>query len=259
MLYITSYILSLSFYLLSALLSKKYEGKIRTPLFIIAFFGHLSLIYNDFFLKSFNFDFSNALMIVSAMTVFFYILFNTQAKNKGLDKIIAIPTILIIIFHGIFSQEHLIRDTDSIFYLAHIIIAILAYGLLTYSAIFATFVLFLEEGLHKKKTLTNFSSTNSIMGMEKFLFIILWSGFLLLSITIFTGIFFSNEIFNTPFIFNHKTFFGILSWISYAYILYQRVANGIRGRKAVLLVLLAFLLLVLAYFGSKFVSEIILN
>jgi ABC-type uncharacterized transport system permease subunit len=87
----------------------------------------------------------------------------------------------------------------------------------------------------------------------------LWSGFLLLSITIFTGIFFSNEIFNTPFIFNHKTFFGILSWISYAYILYQRVANGIRGRKAVLLVLLAFLLLVLAYFGSKFVSEIILN
>ncbi|NCX68554.1 MAG: cytochrome C biogenesis protein, partial [Betaproteobacteria bacterium] len=84
-------------------------------------------------------------------------------------------------------------------------------------------------------------------------------GFLLLSITIFTGIFFSQEIFNSAFVFNHKTLFGIFSWIFYGYIFYQRQINGLRGRKAIKLSLFAFILLVLSYFGSKFVFEYLIG
>jgi ABC-type uncharacterized transport system permease subunit len=95
--------------------------------------------------------------------------------------------------------------------------------------------------------------------MEKFLFFILGFGFILLTITIFTGVFFSNEIFRQPFIFNHKTFFGITSWLFYAYVLYQRFFNGLRGKKALHYSLTAFILLLLSYFGSKFVIEYLLS
>ena len=259
MLYLSSYIFALLLYSLSLFnFNDKYISVKRLSV-SLAIICHALLIYYDVLLRSLNFDFSNALLVVSIITVFFYLIFNIKMHHKGLEKIIIIPTIGILIFHSIFSHEHAIRNDDSIYYLLHIGIAILGYGLLTYSAFFSIFIMFLEKNLHRKKLSSFFSSENSLLGMEKFLFFILGFGFILLTITIFTGVFFSNQIFGQPFIFNHKTFFGITSWIFYAYVLYQRFFNGLRGKKALHYSLTAFILLVLSYFGSKFVIEYLLN
>ena len=178
---------------------------------------------------------------------------------QGLEKIVIIPTLVILVFHSFFTNDYSIRNTDSIYYLSHITIAIIAYGLLTYSAIFSIFILFLENNLNKKKISSLFSTENSLLSMEQFLFTIIGIGFLLLSITVFTGIFFSKETFNSPFVFNHKTLFGIFSWVFYGYIIYQRQINGLRGKKATKLSLFAFILLVLSYLGSKFVFEYLIG
>lgn len=258
MLYFESLTAALIFYLLS-LVNLKKNIQLKNIFLMIALISHLFLIYNDVILNEFNFDFSNALLVVSIVTVLFYLIFNIRMNHQGLEKIVIIPTLIILVFHIFFSHDYSIRDSNSPYYLSHIIISIIAYGLLTYSAIFSIFILFLENNLHKKRISSLFSTSTSLLSLEQFLFTMIWIGFLLLSVTIFTGIFFSQEIFNSAFVFNHKTLFGIFSWIFYGYIIYERHVNGIRGKKAIKLSLFAFGLLILSYLGSKFVFEYLIG
>jgi ABC-type uncharacterized transport system permease subunit len=83
-------------------------------------------------------------------------------------------------------------------------------------------------------------------------------GFILLTITLISGSFFSDEIFQVPLIINHKLIFSICAWLIYAILLLGRILFGWRGKKAIKFSLIAFIFLFLAYFGSKFVVEILL-
>jgi ABC-type uncharacterized transport system permease subunit len=97
------------------------------------------------------------------------------------------------------------------------------------------------------------------MQMEALLFRILFSAFVLLSLTLVTGVFFSEELFHKPFAINHKTVFGIVSWLIFAGLLVGHHYRGWRGRLAVNWTLAGFTALMLAYVGSKFVLEIVLK
>ena len=85
------------------------------------------------------------------------------------------------------------------------------------------------------------------------------AGFVLLTLTLGSGIVFSEELFGKAMRFNHKTVFGILSWLIFAALLGGRQLYGWRGRIAVRWTLAGFLMLVLAYVGSKFVLEVLLG
>jgi ABC-type uncharacterized transport system permease subunit len=95
--------------------------------------------------------------------------------------------------------------------------------------------------------------------MEALLFRILWAGFALLTLTLVTGVIFSEELFGKAARFNHKTVFGVASWLIFGALLGGRHAYGWRGRIAVRWTLAGFFTLVLAYIGSKFVLEIVLG
>jgi ABC-type uncharacterized transport system permease subunit len=95
--------------------------------------------------------------------------------------------------------------------------------------------------------------------MEAMLFRILWTGFVLLTLTLVTGVLFSEELFGKAAKFNHKTVFGFASWLIFAALLGGRYAYGWRGRVAVRWTLAGFFTLVLAYIGSKFVLQVILG
>ena len=142
----------------------------------------------------------------------------------------------------------------------HVIVAILSYSLLTIGAIFSIFILLFEKNLTKKnKIFSNSISGFSLLSMESFLFKIYWFGFTLLSITLFSGVLFLNEIFGTTIIWNHKVIFSLMAWVTYGAMLFGRIKYGWRGKKAVIISLIAFILLLLAYFGTKFVIKILLN
>ena len=142
----------------------------------------------------------------------------------------------------------------------HVNVAILSYSLLTVGAIFSIFILLFENNLtNKKKIFSFFSNSYSLLSMEDFLFKVYWLGFILLSITLFSGILFSNEIFGTAIIWNHKAIFSLMAWGTYGTMLFGRTKYGWRGKKAVLISFFAFVFLFLAYFGTKFVIEVLLK
>jgi ABC-type uncharacterized transport system permease subunit len=105
----------------------------------------------------------------------------------------------------------------------------------------------------------NGNTQGELMVMESLLFKIIGIGFLLLTVTLISGMLFSEQIFGKPVQINHKTIFSILSWFIYAGLLFGRYQYGWRGQKAIRWTLTGFVLLLLAYIGSKFVLEVILG
>jgi ABC-type uncharacterized transport system permease subunit len=95
--------------------------------------------------------------------------------------------------------------------------------------------------------------------MERLLFRLIGAGFVLLTLTLGSGMLFSEELLGRPLQFNHKVVFGILSWLIFGALLAGRQLYGWRGRVALRWTLAGFLALVLAYLGSRFVVEVILH
>lgn len=97
------------------------------------------------------------------------------------------------------------------------------------------------------------------MTMESLLFKTISLGFVLLTFTLVSGMLFSEQIFHQALKFNHKNIFTIISWLIFGSLLVGRARYGWRGCTAIRWTLTGFLVLMLAYLGSKFVLEVLLN
>ena len=95
--------------------------------------------------------------------------------------------------------------------------------------------------------------------MEKLLFRLIAFGFGLLTLTVLSGVVFSEELFGTAFQWNHKIVFTMLSWALFGLLLLGRYWRGWRGRTALSFTLSGFATLLLAYVGSRFVLEVVLH
>jgi ABC-type uncharacterized transport system permease subunit len=113
--------------------------------------------------------------------------------------------------------------------------------------------------LHGGSVPVYLQSLPPLLSMERLLFRIISAGFLLLTLTVGSGMIFSEELFGRPLQFTHKVVFGILAWFIFAALLIGRRIYGWRGRLALRWTLAGFMALVLAYIGSKFVLEVVLK
>jgi ABC-type uncharacterized transport system permease subunit len=141
----------------------------------------------------------------------------------------------------------------------HIIISILAYSLLSLAAVQSLMRLLQERHLRQKQPGGFIRALPPMETMETLMFQMIGLGFLLLTATIVSGVFFSEALFGQPFTFTHHVVLSVIAWAVYGVLLTGRMRFGWRGRTAIRWTLGAFALLVLAYFGSKFVLEIVLG
>ena len=93
--------------------------------------------------------------------------------------------------------------------------------------------------------------------MERVLFELVWAGIVLLTLSIISGLIFLDNLFAQHLV--HKTVLSLGAWIIFTTLLVGRYRFGWRGMRAVRWTLGGCALLLLAYFGSKFVLEILLN
>jgi ABC-type uncharacterized transport system permease subunit len=135
----------------------------------------------------------------------------------------------------------------------------LAYSLFTIGSLHVLLMALLERRLHDGVLSQTLRRLPPLLAMETLLFRIIWAGFILLTLTLASGVVFSEELFGRAAKLSHKTVFGVLSWLIFAALLAGRHIYGWRGRVAVRWTLAGFLTLVLAYIGSKFVLEVILG
>ena len=156
----------------------------------------------------------------------------------------------------------------------HVLISMLAYSLFTIAALQALFLAYQNRRLK-----TTYSGSGGVTGgmassaakgiadrmmarlpaledMEALLFELLWAGQLLLSLGILAGFLFGGDLWSHAGVI-HKTFFSLLAWLVFAALLWGRHQAGWRGPTAVRYTLTGFALLLLGFYGSKFVLEYI--
>lgn len=210
-----------------------------------------------------------ALMLSSALwiSVLAYWLENWKLPLDGL-RFLVLPSAALLVLLPLFFPGQLISITGkSIWFPWHIAIALLAYSTLTIAAFHAVLMALQETHLRGKVSRlsgnklisTTLERLPAVLLMERILFRFVFIGFLFLSLTMISGVIFSEAIFGTPFKWDHKTFFTLLSWLLFGVLLAGRKWRGWRGKTALRLTLSGFTTLFLAYVGSRFVFEVILH
>ncbi len=140
---------------------------------------------------------------------------------------------------------------------AHVLISLFAYGLLTVGAIVAVYALVQDQRLRSAKL----SPINQLFApletTERLLYGITSAGFTALALAVFSGFVFVENLFAQHLV--HKTALSMLALLLFGILLAGRHFAGWRGRRAVYLYLWGFLVLGLAYFGSRYILEYVLG
>lgn len=139
----------------------------------------------------------------------------------------------------------------------HVTVAILSYGLLSISALLALLLVFQERSMRHHRMPAFLDALPPLMLTETLMFRLIGVGFAMLSLTLLTGTLFVHNLFAQHLV--HKTVLSILAWLVFGLLLLGRWRWGWRGRQAVWFTLAGMAVLVLAFFGSKFVLELVLH
>jgi ABC-type uncharacterized transport system permease subunit len=190
------------------------------------------------------------------------LLFLLAALYKPVDNlgIVIMPvTGVVILIAWLWPSRPVMLPAATTWEFVHIIVSMLAYGLLSLAAIQSLLLLAQERQLRHKHPGGFIRALPPLQTMEHLMFQLIGLGFALLTLTVISGAFFSEQLFGRPLRFTHHIVLSIFAWFVFGILLFGRWRFGWRGRPAVRWTLGGCALLVLAYLGSKFVFEVILG
>jgi len=139
----------------------------------------------------------------------------------------------------------------------HILLGIVGFSLITIAAAQAVLVAWLSRELKQHHFNPVLRHLPPLQTMESLLFEIIQAGFLVLVAVIISGFVFMDDMFAQHLV--HKTFFTIVATGVFGILLWGRHQRGWRGKTALYWTLAGFIVLIIAYFGAKFVLELLLD
>ena len=199
--------------------------------------------------------FFSALSLVSLGMAAMTALVGAQGRMAGLG-VLAFPlaALLLLVYH---LYGHVPTQGLDWRLQLHAWLALLAYAALAIAALLALMLWAQERALRRREFHAWLRALPPLTELEELLFRTITVGFLLLTATLLTGVLFVENLFAQHLV--HKTVLSVLSWLAFGALLVGRWRYGWRGGKAVRWTLAAMALLLLAFFGSKFVMELVLQ
>jgi ABC-type uncharacterized transport system permease subunit len=242
------------------------RGALTVPIVL-----HAWLLYLDLVAPAMpRFGFGQALSVMVWLAVVIYwaesLFYNLDGMQPLVLPLAALAVPLPALFPGM-----TITHSGSTEFRMHLILGMAAYSVFTMAMLHALLMALAERSLHSmRKPKTGDASTVAplsgplaglppLLTLERLLFRLIALAFVLLTLTLATGVIFSESLFGRALRFDHKTLFALLSWLTFAILLIGRYAYGWRGRMALRFTLLGFVMLLLAYVGSRFVLEVVLG
>lgn len=226
-------------------------------------FGGVALLFHGVILyqnidtiAGLNLGFYNALSLMSWAMSLIVIITALSKPLENLALVIFPVTALALVLEIIFQSSRILPDSSPMGLRVHVLLSVCAYSLLTIAAIQAV-LLALQDRQISKKHPASIMRLPPMQLMEELLIQIIAIGFFILSLSLVTGLMFLHDIHEQHLV--HKTVLSVLAWLIFGILLAGRWAWGWRGRRVIRWTIGGFVSLLLAYFGSKLVLEIILN
>ncbi|MBX2838059.1 MAG: cytochrome c biogenesis protein CcsA [Gammaproteobacteria bacterium] len=139
----------------------------------------------------------------------------------------------------------------------HVLSSLIAYALLALAAAQALLVALQRHYLNQHKPTGFVRVLPALQRTESLLFALLGAGFVMLTVSLATGWAYLDNMFSQQVA--HKTVLSCMAWAVFGLLLFGRWQFGWRGKRAINWTLAGFSLLLVAYFGSKLVLELILK
>ncbi len=165
--------------------------------------------------------------------------------------------LLSLLLRAFSDQQHLLTTSLSPGLEIHILFSLLAYSLLAIAMAQALLLFIQDRYLHNHHPGGFLHSLPSLETMETLLFRIIGIGVIALTLSLLTGFIYLEDMFAQHLV--HKTILSMIAWVVFVVLLWGHYTYGWRGKLAIRLSLSGFILLMLAYFGSKFVIELLLQ
>ncbi|MDH3596435.1 MAG: cytochrome c biogenesis protein CcsA [Rhodospirillales bacterium] len=148
--------------------------------------------------------------------------------------------------------------TDS-WLVVHILVTMATYGLATIAAVAGAGVFLQERALKRKKPTALTRLLPSIADGERLELRLLTIAELGLGVAIVTGMALQYLLSGQVLIVDHRTLLSLLAFAVIGVLLVLHFRSGLRGKRAARWVLVAYLLLTLAFLGVKFVTDVLIG
>lgn len=210
-----------------------------------------------------RFGFGTALSITSWLVVAVYALESRRLGLPGVRRVLAVLAALTVALGWLFPGQ--VQSVHGATWAPlHWLLGFASYGLFGAALLHAVLWRHAERQLRAPPSASGTLPLRArhggqalgmpLLRLEALTLQFVWAGFVMLSLTLLLGLWFT-----TPWRWDHKSVFSVLSWVVFATLLVGRVRFGWRGRLAIRWLVAGSALLLLAYVGSRFVLEVILH
>jgi ABC-type uncharacterized transport system permease subunit len=219
----------------------------------------ITLVYSIFTPEGLDLSFQHALSLVAWLTVLVAALSGVLTKLPAVSNVVLPVAAVCALAPLAGGTPHRFAYAGETLAAIHISVALVAYALFVVAALQALLLAGLEKRLHRGLANPGDGTAAPLLTLERFLFRLVTAGFVLLTLTLVSGLLFSEQLFGRPVTFTHKNVFSVAGWLTFAILLVGRWRYGWRGRRVLYWILAGTILLVLGYLGSKFVAQVLLG
>ncbi|WP_174891008.1 cytochrome C assembly family protein [Candidatus Williamhamiltonella defendens] len=199
-----------------------------------------------------NLSLMNICSIISILVCFMMTLTAFPGRGWFFLPIVYSFDMVNIIFSNFMPGEFIIHLSLNTTLFFHLGLAFFAYSTLIIAMLYALQLVFLDY-LLKHKKINFISDMPPLMNIERHVFHITQIGTLLLTLTLLSGLFYKDNLFDRVNI--EKGIFSIMAWCVYILLLWGHYRSGLRGRPALWLSFIGAFLLTLAYSGHRLTSS----
>ena len=259
---------AIAFYLLcSLLLFLRIQGKapyadspvlaLLAPGLLASALHALVLYHNLLTDAGLDFGISNAASTIGAVIGLLIVLMSLKRRTLVLAAVTLPISALTILLEWLFPVSHLLPPDSAPGLKIHVLVSIIAYSLLGLAALIALLLAMQNKLLHNHQSGGILRHLPPLQTTEKLMFDAITAGFIGLTLALGSGFVFLDNLFTQHLA--HKTILSLVAWCVFATLLIGHRLLGWRGRVAIRWTWSGFGFLMLAYFGSKLVLEVILK
>lgn len=224
---------------------------------MVAALLHLGYLGSEMLMGShINFAFIEVGSLIS-WVITLLLLFSSWRKPIDNLLIGLLPMGAVILLLASLSDQQALLDKVDYGLAWHILLAILAYSVFIIAAVQSTLLYLQDQSLKKHHLRSLIRTLPPLQTMDLLLFEMIWLGMALLTLSFAIG---------WPYVFDlkaqflaHKVIFASIAWLVFATLLFGRYRFGWRGVIASRWTIIGTGFLVLSYFGSRFVIEVVLG
>lgn len=237
--------------------------KIAVALAILAVLLHTVAQYRSWLVANIaQADFATAMSLCALLFAILWLLSLFGRKSALESGIVALPLaalgsslVWLLPEDQLGSGLHAIEGSSGVVF--HVITSVTAFGLLALAGVYAFMVAFIDHSLKGHRLGRLVQVLPPLEQLEVLLFQLIFLGFILLTAALGSGLLFVEDLMAQHLV--HKTVLAIAAWVIFGVLLLGKKVKGWRGLIAVRLTLAGFAVLLLSYFGSKLVLEVILG